>query len=296
MRGHSSYGGGVTSSQGRPPTAVTPGPDIATDPGVAPSSVLAVFDLDKTIIDTSATMAYRKPLADRGLISTGEMIRMLAMLVSYMFTGHDDESMDATRDTLVEMVKGRRADDLAQVAREALSDVIIPVVYAEARELIDRHRALGHRIAIITASPRDMVAPIAEELGADHLIATELEVAEDGTYTGEVPFFAKGTAKVGGLRRLASRHGYLLAAGFAYSDSATDLPLLESVGHPTAVNPDKPLRRIAETRHWPVLEFRRREPLFRRPERGGVIAGASAGIAVLAALATGLLVRHRGRD
>ncbi len=292
-----SYGGDVTSSQG-PTTDVgtAPGPDVATDPGAAPSSVLAVFDLDKTVIDTSATMAYRKPLADRGLISTGEMLRMLAMLASYMFTGHDDESMDATRDTLVEMVKGRRAADLARVADEALSEVIIPVVYAEARELIDRHRALGHRIAIITASPREMVTPIAKELGADHLIATELGVAEDGTYTGEVLFFAKGTAKVGGLRRLASRHGYLLTASYAYSDSATDLPLLEAVGHPTAVNPDKQLRRTAEARHWPVLEFRRREPLFHRPERSGVIAGASAGIAVLAALATGLLVRHRGRD
>lgn len=268
---------------------------VTTDPGVGPSRVLAVFDLDKTVIDTSASMAYRKPLADRGLITTGEMLRLLLMLGNYKLAGHDDEAMDATKDALVEMVKGRRAADLVEVARDALHEVIVPFIYAEARTLIEAHHAAGHRTAMITASARLLVTPIAEELGVDHLIATELTVAEDGTFTGEVPFFCKGAAKVECLRDLAGRHGYELESSFAYTDSATDLPLLEAVGHPVPVNPDKALKKEAAAREWPTVTFNRPEPLFHLPEKSGVIAGASAGLALIAALATGLVVRRRGR-
>lgn len=269
---------------------------VSTDPGVDPSRVLAVFDLDKTVIDTSASMAYRKPLAARGLITTGEMLRLLLMLGNYKLAGHDDSSMDATKDALVEMVRGRRAADLAAVASEALHEVIVPFIYTEARDLIAAHRAAGHRIAMITASARVLVTPVAEELGVDHLIATELTVADDGTFTGEVPFFCRGTAKVDGLRGLAGRHGVLLDASYAYTDSATDLPLLEAVGHPVPVNPDKALRKEAAARDWATVTFDRPEPLFTLTDHGGTIARASAGLALVAALATGLVVRHRGRD
>lgn len=271
--------------------AVTPVP-----PGTDPSRVLAVFDLDKTIIDTSASMAYRKPLADRGLITTTDMLRMLMMLGNYMISGHDDASMDTTRNTLVAMIRGRREDDLVDVARGALQDVIVPFIYREARELIERHHAVGHRVAIITASARVLVTPLAEELGADHLIATELEVDDDGTFTGEVPFFCKGPAKAEGLRRLADTQRYDLSASWAYTDSATDLPLLEAVGHPTVVNPDRALRRIADERGWPAVKFGRTEPLVSLPEHTGAIAGASAGVALVGTLAAGLLVWLRGRE
>lgn len=268
---------------------------VTTDPGIDPATVLAVFDLDKTIIDTSASMAYRKPLTDRGLISTGEMLRLLLMLGNYKLAGHDDDSLDATRDILVEMVRGRRAADLAEVASDALHEVIVPFIYSEARALIIAHHEAGHRVAMITASARLLVTPIAEELGIDHLIATELAIV-DGIVTGDVPFFCKGAAKVEGLNALATDHHYDLAASYAYTDSATDLPLLEAVGHPVAVNPDKPLRKEAMSRAWPILTFSRPEPLFHLSEKSGAIAGASAGLALIAALATGLLVRYRGRD
>ncbi|MCJ7858928.1 HAD family hydrolase [Corynebacterium kalidii] len=269
---------------------------VSTDPGVDPSTVLAVFDLDKTIIDTSASMAYRKPLAERGLITTTDMLRMLVMLGNYMISGHDDNSMNTTRDTLVSMVRGRSHDDLADVAHGALQDVIVPFIYSEARTLIDRHHALGHHVAIITASARVLVTPVADELGADHLIATELAVDDDGLFTGDVPFFCKGPAKVEGLRQLADRQGYDLTASYAYSDSATDLPLLEAVGHPTVINPDRALRREATARDWPVARFARTEPLVSLPENTGAIAGTSAAVALVGTVAAGLLVWLRGRD
>lgn len=300
------YGGGVTIPPGGPrePDDAhadnTPVVDlvetVSTDPGVDPSTVLAVFDLDKTIIDTSASMAYRKPLAERGLITTTDMLRMLVMLGNYMISGHDDNSMNTTRDTLVSMVRGRSHDDLADVAHGALQDVIVPFIYSEARTLIDRHHALGHRVAIITASARVLVTPVADELGADHLIATELAVDDDGLFTGDVPFFCKGPAKVEGLRQLADRQGYDLTASYAYSDSATDLPLLEAVGHPTVINPDRALRREATARDWPVARFARTEPLVSLPENTGAIAGTSAAVALVGTVAAGLLVWLRGRD
>ncbi|MGO1948660.1 MAG: HAD family hydrolase [Mycobacteriaceae bacterium] len=271
-------------------------PEIITEPGVGPSCVLAVFDLDKTIIDTSASMAYRKPLAERGLITTSEMLRMLVMLGNFMISGHDEDSINATRDTLVAMVRGRREQDLADVAHEALHEVIVPFVYAEARDLIDRHHAAGHRVAIITASAQVLVGPIATELGADHLIATELEVDGDGVFTGEVPFFCKGPAKVEALQRIADENGFDLSASYAYTDSGTDLPLLEAVGHPTAVNPDRALRRIATSRDWPIVKFGRTEPLFHLPEHTGAIAGAAGTAALVGTVAAGLLVWLRGRE
>lgn len=271
--------------------------DSITTPETAePSTVLAVFDLDKTIIDTSASMAYRKPLAERGLISTGDMLRMLMMLGNYMISGHDENSLDNTRDILVAMIRGRSEKDLKEVASGALQEVIVPFIYSEARALIARHHDLGHKVAIITASAHVLVSPIAEELGADHLIATELDVDDDGLFTGEVPFFCKGPAKVEGLKRLGDEAGYDLRNAYSYTDSATDLPLLEAVGNPTVVNPDRVLRREATNRDWPVVNFGRTEPLFSLPENTGAIAGTSAAVALLGTLAAGLLVWLRGRE
>jgi phosphoserine phosphatase len=99
-----------------------------------------------------------------------------------------------------------------------------------------------------------MVGPIGNLLGASEVIATRMEVA-DGRYTGEMEFWAYGEAKASRVRELAGLRGYLLRDCYAYSDSITDLPLLEAVGHPRVVNPDRALRRIARMRQWPVLAF-----------------------------------------
>ncbi len=256
-----------------------------------PGRVLAVFDLDKTIIDTSASMAYRRPMAERGLISTTELLRIAALLGSYMFTSHTDENLEATKEALTSMIRNRDSATLRSIAEDALQEVIIPFVYTEARDFIAEHQKLGHATAIITASASVLVAPIARELGADHLIATELEEI-DGKFTGNVLHFNKGQAKVDKLMELVDAKGYDLKASYAYSDSHTDLPMLEAVGHPYAVNPDRQLRKIALSRGWPVEFFSRPEPLF---EPGKVLAGAGT-IALLGAVATGLTLWWKGRE
>ncbi len=125
------------------------------------------------------------------------------------------------------------------------------------------HRAAGRDIIVVSASGHEVVDPIAELLGADIVIATQM-VITDGQYTGDVAFYAFGEAKATKMRELAADRGYDLADCYAYSDSITDLPMLEAVGHPTAVNPDRALRREAERRGWPIQTFtippRRGEP------------------------------------
>ncbi|MGV0384068.1 HAD family hydrolase [Corynebacterium sp. 22_2729] len=254
--------------------------------------VLAIFDLDKTIIDTSASLAYRRPMAERGLLNTGEVLKMMAMLGNYMFTTHSEDSLESTKEALTRIIKDRESEPLRQVAQDALQEVITPFIYAEARELIEWHREQGHSIAIVTASASIMVQPIAKELGVDHLFATELE-EKDGRFTGAVTHFNKGHAKVERIRELVAEHGYDLDESYAYSDAATDIPMLELVGNPVAVNPDRPLKKRATEESWPIKQFNRPEPLF---PQAAVIAGAGATLALLGIAATGLAMWWRGRD
>ena len=120
--------------------------------------------------------------------------------------------------------------------------------------MVSGHREAGQDIIVVSASGHEVVDPIAALLGADTVIATQM-VITDGRYTVDFAFCAYGEAKAVRIRQLAAERGYELADSYACSDSITDLPMLEAVGHPTAVNPDRALRRAATQRGWPVLSF-----------------------------------------
>jgi hypothetical protein len=160
-------------------------------------------------------------------------------------------------------------------------------VYAEAADLIEEHRAAGREIVIVSTSGADMVEPIGEMLGVDRVVATRM-VTRDGKYTGEIDFYAYGENKAVAVRQVAAEMAYDLADCWAYSDSVTDLPMLEAVGHPTAVNPDRGLRRLAGERGWPVLTFSRPVALRSRfsGQRTPMVTGAAMGVgAAVAGLA-----------
>jgi phosphoserine phosphatase len=144
------------------------------------------------------------------------------------------------------------------------------------------------------------VLPLAAYLGVDEAIATRAEVGDDGRYTGGVELYAYGETKADAMRELAARDGIDLAASFAYSDSATDIPMLAVVGHATAVNPDRELRRTALANGWEIRRFERPVALRSRvpvPPKGPTIAIGSATIALSALGATSwwLLRRQRRR-
>jgi HAD superfamily hydrolase (TIGR01490 family) len=214
----------------------------------------AFFDLDKTIISRSSTLAFAPAFYRLGLISRAQVLRGAFAQLTFRLAGASHYRMERVRDQVSCLCRGWDASQIAQIVTEGLADVIGPHVYTEARQLLDGHLRDGHDVLIASTSGHEIVAPIGAMLGASAVIATRLEVAE-GRYTGAVDFYAYGPDKAEGVRELAAERGYRLADCFAYSDSITDLPLLELVGHPRVVNPDRALRRIARARNWPVLAF-----------------------------------------
>ena len=134
------------------------------------------------------------------------------------------------------MCTGWDVEQVKSIVAETLHDIVDPLVFAEAANLIADHKLCGRDVVVVSASGEEIVAPIARALGATHAMATRM-VVEDGKYTGEVAFYCYGEGKVEAIRELAAREGYALEHCYAYSDSITDLPMLESVGHPDRGQP-----------------------------------------------------------
>jgi HAD superfamily hydrolase (TIGR01490 family) len=174
--------------------------------------------------------------------------------------------MEWIKEWVSDLCRGWPVDRVTAIVAHYLDELILPHVYAEARALIAAHREAGQDVIIVSTSGHEVVDPIARLLGADSVIATRMQVA-GGRYTGVLEFYAYGEAKASRVRELAAERGYRLQDCYAYSDSVTDLPLLQAVGHPYAVNPDRSLRRIATERGWPVLQFTSHAP-GPEPRRG----------------------------
>lgn len=223
----------------------------------------AFFDLDKTVIAKSSALAFGRPFFRDGLITRSDVLKAAYAQLVYQRTGADEAQMARMRDYLAALCKGWRADQVRQIVDETLAELIHPYVYLEAAALIGEHRAAGRDVVLVSTSGEEMVRPIGELLGVTDVIATRMVVA-DGYYTGEVEFYAAGPNKAAAVKALAAERDYDLADCYAYSDSISDVPLLSTVGRPTAVNPDRALRRKAVEEGWPVLTFRHPIPLRRR--------------------------------
>lgn len=218
-------------------------------------STVAFFDLDKTILSTSASVALRHSLIDAGLLTRRAAAINLLLHLPYLIRGADEAALQRMSEQLGQTAKDWDSAVLEATVRDALETHIDPVVYVEALEQIALHRAAGRAIVIASASVEEMVRPIGELVGADYVIGTRAAMDEDGTFTGELERFNYSNEKAKACVELAEEHGWDLSESFAYSDCSTDLPLLESVGHPVAVNPDARLRAVALERHWQILSF-----------------------------------------
>jgi HAD superfamily hydrolase (TIGR01490 family) len=255
----------------------------------------AFFDLDKTVIAKSSALAFGRPFYRDGLISRRDVIKgAYAQLMFRIGGGSDEQTMSRTRDYVAQLCTDWRVDQVQQIVRETLAELIQPYVYAEAAALIEEHQAAGRDVVLVSASGEEMVRPIGELLGITDIIATRM-VVKDGRYTGAVDFYAAGPNKVAAVRALAEERSYDLKASYAYSDSVTDAQLLATVGHPTAVNPDRALRRVAIERGWPMVEFRHPIPLSRRLRDRPAVPAFAAALGVGAAVAIGLVLYGRAR-
>jgi HAD superfamily hydrolase (TIGR01490 family) len=257
----------------------------------------AFFDLDKTIIAKSSTLAFSRPFYEGGLINRRSVLRSGYAQFVYHVGGADHDQMERMRRYLSDQATGWHVQTVKDIVAETLHHIVEPLVYDEAVGLIEQHHVEGRDVVIVSTSGVEVVEPIGEMLGADRVIATKM-VQEDGRYTGDIEFYAYAVNKATAIQELAEEMGYDLQASYAYSDSVTDVPMLEIVGHPHAVNPDKMLRRIAIERGWPVLDFVRPVQLRKRvpfEPRFGMLVGVAIGAGVLAACAVVLTTRRARR-
>lgn len=256
----------------------------------------AFFDLDKTIIARSSTMAFSRPFFHEGLINRRAVLKSSYAHFLFLLAGADADQMERMRAHITALCTGWEVRQVRAIVEETLHDVVDPLVYAEAAALIADHTEQGHDVVIVSASGEEMVTPIAAMVGADHSVGTRM-VEVDGLYTGDVDFYCYGQAKADELRRLAAERGYDLRRCYAYSDSVTDLPMLAEVGHPTAVNPDRALRKEALARGWPVLTFSNPVSLRARipTASGSAVAATAVGLGAAAAGATWYSVARRRR-
>jgi HAD superfamily hydrolase (TIGR01490 family) len=216
----------------------------------------AFFDLDKTVIAKSSTLAFSKSFYQGGLINRRAVLRTAYAQFVYLLGGADHDQMERMREYLSALCRGWNVQQVREIVAETLHDLIDPLIYDEAASLIEEHHAAGRDVVIVSTSGAEVVEPIGVILGADHVVATRM-VVENGRYTGEIEYYAYAETKAEAIAELAASEGYDLARSYAYSDSATDVPMLAAVGHPYAVNPDRALRREAASRGWPTLTFSR---------------------------------------
>jgi HAD superfamily hydrolase (TIGR01490 family) len=255
----------------------------------------AFFDLDKTIIAKSSALAFSRSFYSGGLLDRRSALRSAYTQLTFLLGRADHDQMERMREFLSRMVTGWQVDTVRDIVAETLHSIIDPLVYDEAVTLIEEHHVDGRDVIIVSASGAEIVEPIGELLGVEDVIASRLAV-QGGRYTGEIQFYAYARNKADAMRELAGRRGYDLARSHAYSDSMTDLPMLEAVGHPHVVNPDRELRRLARERGWPVLVFSRPVALRSRMRLPRGRRTALAAVSAALALAVGsLLVTLRRR-
>ena len=249
-------------------------------------TVAAFFDLDKTVIAKASMVAFSGPLHRAGMLSRRLLLRAAWGQLVYAQVGASPEKLEKLRESVLRLTVGWDQTAIAQIVRETLTDVIEPLVFDEALDRIRAHQSWGHRVFIVSASPEEVVAPIAQLLDVDEAIATRAELDEHGRYSGRTERYVYGPEKAVAIAEVAERDGLDLDHCWAYSDSATDIPMLAAVGHPVAVNPDRELARVAAERGWLVEHYRLEVPLRERvpmpaPKQAAAVSGGAVAAAAL---------------
>lgn len=226
-------------------------PDLV-DQRWRPTGRVAIFDLDRTLLPGSSLVLLGKALVERGVIPRSVLARHAAQAAIFSRRGLADGRIARLRESLLAAAAGRDHDQIVSVAREVGGEMASNS-YPAARWLLRQHQEAGDFCIVLSASPQELVEAVAAALGAHRAVGTCAEVV-DGRLTGRL--FGPFCHGPGKLERLATDLGPVeLASATAYADSASDLPLLSSCGHPVAVNPDRRLWKAAQAAGWPVLRF-----------------------------------------
>ena len=214
----------------------------------------AFFDLDRTLIRRSSVLALAPSFQQRGLISRRDLAKSALWQLLFVLRGASAERVRSASEEGMTVLRGFSVEEMQHLVGDAMEPVLRPLVYAEPLHLVEQHRERGEKVYVVSATLQEIVEHIAGDLGFDGAIGSTCEIV-DGVYTGRTLRAAHGEGKAEAVRELAAAEDLDLSASTAYSDSYSDVPFLEAVGHPVAVNPDRRLRRIARLRGWPTLSF-----------------------------------------
>jgi HAD superfamily hydrolase (TIGR01490 family) len=215
--------------------------------------------------------------------------------IMYVLFGADEDTLLRARDQMLELTDGWHRAEIEQLVEETLDEIADPLVYAEALTLIEEHKRAGRKVYLVSASPEQIVRPIGRHIGVPNIIATRIKTDAAGFFVGEMEQYAMGPGKSEAITALAEAEDIDLDGSYAYSDSVTDLPMMEAVGYPVAVNPEKDLRKVAEEREWPILEFQLPVSMGPRiPKPHPVVSATTITAAVMLAVAAYALLRRRG--
>ena len=250
-------------------------PQARARPGPNSQAGAAFFDLDKTLIEGSSAFQFGRAAYQAGLMGRRQLLADALANLQFRLRGATDADSLALRERIAGSLEGTRVRDLERLGAAVLAG-ILPRVYPQMLALAHEHQDAGRRAYIVTAASQDLADILARVMSLDGAIGSGLSEVVDGVYTGRpIGLFVYRTGKAKAIEELARHEGIDLAASYAYSDSESDLPMLRTVGHPVAVNPDGNLARIARQEGWEVLRFDR---LGRRLKTAaGLTAAAAAG-------------------
>lgn len=248
------------------------------------SHIGAFFDFDGTVIAGFSAKAFLKEQLRRGDIGPREFAELTATFANFSLgrMGFSALMVASSR-----MMKGIPEQQYIEFGEELYEKHLSRLIYPESRALIEAHLSKGHTVALISSATRYQVEAAAQDLGFQHILYTELEV-EDGIFTGDVirPT-CYGEGKLTAAKKLAEEEGIDLEKSFFYTDSHEDLPLLEGVGHPQVLNPNKKLVSIAERHGWPIRRFRSRG----RPKMTDYVRSAAATWSLVPTFAASLPIK-----
>lgn len=257
----------------------------------------AFFDLDKTVIAKASMLAFGPPFYKEGLISRRTAIRSAYAQLIYRHRGANDQKLARLRETVLALTKGWDQNRVTQIVTRTLSEIVEPLIYQEALDLMEFHKQHNRLIYLVSASPIEILAPLGNYLNVDGVIGSKSKIDSNGYYTGEMEFYSYGPYKVDAMHELADQLDLSLEDSYAYSDSYTDIPMLEAVGHPVAVNPDKVLTKRAKEKGWEMLTFSK--PVHVKKDRTRAIGtrhqtlAAGAAAVAVASIATGAVVKRQ---
>jgi HAD superfamily hydrolase (TIGR01490 family) len=218
--------------------------------------VAAFFDVDNTIIRGASAFHIARGLHRRGYFGTRDILRFAWEQLKYLVFGESKDQINAIRTKGLSIIEGWSVAEMASIGEEIYDEVLALRIFPGTKALLDSHLAQGHEVWVITASPVEIGRLIARRLGATGGLGT-VAAQQKGFYTGElVGDLMHGKKKAKAAKRLAKERGIDLARSYAYGDSMNDVHILQSVGHPCAINPEPRLRRFAKKHHWRIEDFR----------------------------------------